>query len=231
MNKQILVIDDDLAIRKSFALAFEGTDYQVDTAESGEAGIKKASKTEYDLIFLDLKMPGINGIEVLIRLRDGGHKMPIYIITAFHKEFIEQLRIASKGDYEFEVLKKPIETDDLVGIARAVLEGDEFTTKIAKHEFRLYVVGNTPKLLKVIEQLKDFLKSILNDDYNLEVIDVMENPERAEEDRILATPTLEKVLPEPVRKVVGDLSNRQAVLSGLGLTTLEKEEAKCVNKY
>ena len=123
MNKRVLVIDDDLAIKKSFALALEDADCQVDTAESGEEGIDKASNTEYDLIFLDLKMPGINGVETLIRLRDNGHKMPIYIITAFDEEFMEQLRVAADEGYDFEVMQKPIMSEDLVTITEAILEG------------------------------------------------------------------------------------------------------------
>ncbi len=123
MSKRILVIDDDLAVRKSFALTLDDAGWQVDTAESGEEGVDKASNTEYDLIFLDLKMPGINGVETLIRLRDNGHKMPVYIITAFHEEFMNQLRVAADEEYEFEVMQKPIESQDLVRITKAILEG------------------------------------------------------------------------------------------------------------
>ena len=123
MNKRILVIDDDAAIRKSFALTLKGADCQVDTAESGKEGIDKASNTKYDLIFLDLKMPGLNGVETLIRLRDGGQRMPIYIVTAFHKEFINQLRVAADKGCEFEVMKKPFETQVLVRITKAILQG------------------------------------------------------------------------------------------------------------
>ena len=123
MSKQVLVIDDDLAIRKSFTLALEDIDCQVDTAESGETGIDNASNNEYDLIFLDLRMPGINGVETLIRLRDNEYKMPIYIVTAFHGEFMDQLRVAAEEGYEFEVMQKPIESQNLVRITKAVLEG------------------------------------------------------------------------------------------------------------
>ncbi len=123
MSKRILVIDDDGAVRKSFALTLDDAGWQVDTVESGEAGVDKASNTEYDLIFLDLKMPGINGVETLIRLRDGGHKIPVYIITAFHEEFMDQLRVAANEGYEFEVMQKPIESQDLVRITKAILEG------------------------------------------------------------------------------------------------------------
>ena len=123
MSKRILVIDDDGAVRKSFALTLDDAGWQVDTVESGEAGVDKASNTEYDLIFLDLKMPGINGVETLIRLRDNGHRMPVYIITAFHEEFMDQLRVAADEGYEFEVMQKPIEGQDLVRITKAILEG------------------------------------------------------------------------------------------------------------
>ena len=123
MYKRILVIDDDLAIRKSFALALEDIDCQVDTAESGEAGIDKAANNKYDLIFLDLRMPGINGVETLLRLRDNKQRMPIYMVTAFHEEFMEQLRVAADEGYEFEVMRKPVESGDLVRITEAVLEG------------------------------------------------------------------------------------------------------------
>ncbi len=123
MSKRILVIDDDSAVRKSFALTLDDAGWQVDTVESGEAGIDKLSNTEYDLIFLDLKMPGINGVETLIRLRDNGHKIPVYIITAFHEEFMDQLRVAADEGYEFEVMQKPIESQDLVRITKAILEG------------------------------------------------------------------------------------------------------------
>ncbi len=123
MSKRILVIDDDAAVRKSFALTLDDAGWQVETVESGEAGVDKASNTEYDLIFLDLKMPGINGVETLIRLRDNGHRMPIYMITAFHEEFMDQLRVAADEGYEFEVMQKPIEGQDLVRITTAILEG------------------------------------------------------------------------------------------------------------
>ena len=123
MRKRILVIDDDSAVRKSFVLALEDEDYQVDTAKSGEQGIDMTSSTEYDLIFLDLKMPRINGVETLIRLRNAGYKMPIYIVTAFHKEFTDQLRVAAEEGYEFEVMQKPIESQDLVRLTNAILEG------------------------------------------------------------------------------------------------------------
>jgi len=89
----------------------------------------------------------------------------------------------------------------------------------AKYILKLYVTGRTANSIKAIENLKDTLKDGLNDICNLEVIDVLKNPQLAEEDKIMATPALVKVLPPPVRKIIGDLSDKKKVLLGLNLTT------------
>jgi circadian clock protein KaiB len=89
----------------------------------------------------------------------------------------------------------------------------------AKYVLKLYVTGRTANSVKAIGNLKNILKDGLDDICKLEVIDVLKNPQLAEEDKILATPTLLKILPPPVRKIVGDLSDKKKVLSGLNLTT------------
>ena len=86
------------------------------------------------------------------------------------------------------------------------------------YEFKLYVVGRTAKSTRTIEELKTLLTSAFDGHYRLEVIDVTQNPQLAQANKVLATPTLEKVTPEPARKVVGDLSNSETVLLALGLT-------------
>ena len=93
----------------------------------------------------------------------------------------------------------------------------------AKYVLKLYVTGQTANSQKAIENLKSVLKAELNGLYSLEVVDVLKHPQLAEEDKILATPTLAKVLPPPVRKIIGDLSDVEKVLLGLDLT-VEKEE-------
>ena len=123
MNKNILVIDDDIAVRRSFALTLEDTPYSVDTAESGEKGIHRAQNTKYDLIFLDLKMPGMDGVQTLRELRKMDRDIPIYIITAFYEEFVGQLKSAEVDRIDFELLRKPIGAEQLVSIARGILEG------------------------------------------------------------------------------------------------------------
>jgi len=123
MSKRILVIDDEEAVRKSFALALMDTGYQVETVESGETGIEKVQKNEYDLIFLDLNMPGLNGVETLRELRARDNAVPIYIVTAFQAAFFDQLKRAALNGLSFEVIGKPISGDRIVVIAKGILEG------------------------------------------------------------------------------------------------------------
>lgn len=82
---------------------------------------------------------------------------------------------------------------------------------------KLYVAGNTPNSVRALRTLKNILEKDFQGVYALKVIDVEKNPQLAEEDKILATPTLSKVLPPPVRKIIGDLSDRERVLIGLDL--------------
>ncbi len=92
-----------------------------------------------------------------------------------------------------------------------------------KYILKLYITGQTANSQRALRNLKDILKNELKGLYTLKVIDVLENPKLAEDDKILATPTLTRVLPPPVRKIIGNLSDKEKVLLGLDLT-LEKGE-------
>jgi CheY-like chemotaxis protein len=121
MAKRILVIDDDEAVRKSFLLALEDTAYTVETADSGEQGIEKAGADRYHLVFLDLKMPGLNGVETMRGLREIDQEVPIYIVTGFHQEFFSQLKEADEEGINFQVLQKPISNTQITLLAESVL--------------------------------------------------------------------------------------------------------------
>jgi circadian clock protein KaiB len=85
------------------------------------------------------------------------------------------------------------------------------------HKLRLYVAGSTLKSERIIKNLKQLLDDEFNNQYALEIIDVIDKPELAERDNILATPTLIKIEPYPVRRIIGDFSNKDMVLQGLDL--------------
>lgn len=119
MTRKILIIDDDYAVRQAFILALEDFEYQIDVAESGEAGLAQYNKDQYDLIFLDLKMPGINGTEVLNNIRQDNKEIPIYVVTAFHKEFFSDLQAIKQAGMNFELLHKPVGSDQIVAVVTA----------------------------------------------------------------------------------------------------------------
>ena len=89
-------------------------------------------------------------------------------------------------------------------------------------QLRLYVAGQTPKSIAAFTNLKDICETYLKGKYEIEVIDLLENPKLAKGDQIFAIPTLVRKLPQPLRKLIGDLSNKEKVLVGLNLYPLEK---------
>ena len=90
-------------------------------------------------------------------------------------------------------------------------------------ELRLYVAGQTPKSVTAIANLKQYCEQFLKGRYQLEVIDLLKNPQLAEGDQILAIPTLVRKVPEPIRKIIGDLSNQEKVLVGLDIRPLDSK--------
>jgi circadian clock protein KaiB len=86
-----------------------------------------------------------------------------------------------------------------------------------KYILKLYVTGSTPNSERAIANLQRLSEEDLDVKYEIVVIDVLENPQLAEDEKILATPTLIKALPPPLRRVIGDLSDRDKVLLGLDL--------------
>jgi circadian clock protein KaiB len=92
--------------------------------------------------------------------------------------------------------------------------------KEMKWELRLYVAGKTEKSVTALTNLKKYCEEHLKGQYKIEVIDLLEKPQLAEGDQILAIPTLVRKVPEPIRKIIGDLSNEEKVLVGLNIKPL-----------
>ncbi len=94
--------------------------------------------------------------------------------------------------------------------------------KKVAYELILYVAGNTPKSILALRNLQKYCEEYLKDEYRIEVIDLLLNPQLAEGDQILAVPTLVRKVPVPIRKIIGDLSNEERVLVGLNIRPLKK---------
>ncbi len=91
------------------------------------------------------------------------------------------------------------------------------TQKPKQWQLRLYVAGQTPKSVTAFANLKRICEEHLAGEYEIEVIDLIENPRLASDDQIVAIPTLVRKLPEPIRKIIGDLSDTERTLVGLQL--------------
>ena len=89
-------------------------------------------------------------------------------------------------------------------------------------ELKLYVAGKTAKSVTALRNLQKYCEEHLRGQYHLEVVDLLEKPQLAEGDQIFAIPTLVRKVPEPIRKIIGDLSNEEKVLVGLNIVPLKK---------
>ncbi len=90
-----------------------------------------------------------------------------------------------------------------------------------KYELRLYVAGQTPKCIAAFANLKRICDEHLNGEYKIEIVDLIQNPQLAQGDQIIAIPTLVRKLPPPLKKIIGDLSNTERVLVGLDIKPID----------
>ena len=93
-----------------------------------------------------------------------------------------------------------------------------------KYELRLYIAGKTAKSQTALANLQKYCEEYLEGEYKIEVIDLLIKPQLAEGDQIFAVPTLVRKVPEPIRKIIGDLSNEEKVLVGLNIRPANKTE-------
>lgn len=91
---------------------------------------------------------------------------------------------------------------------------------VAEWQLRLYIAGQTPKSITALENIKKYAEEHLKGKYSIEIVDLLKNPQLAEGDQIFAVPTLVRKFPEPMRKIIGDLSNEERVLVGLNIKPL-----------
>ena len=93
---------------------------------------------------------------------------------------------------------------------------------MSEYVLRLYITGQTPRSVQAIRNLERICKEELKGQYRMIVIDVLERPQLAEDEKILATPTLIKVLPTPLRRIIGDMSDTGKVLLGIDVESVRE---------
>lgn len=102
---------------------------------------------------------------------------------------------------------------------------DQGQPAAAQYVLRLFVTGTTERSQRAIANLQRICETQLAGHYDLEVIDVYQHPEATRDLQVVATPTLVKVLPEPIRRIIGDLSDREKVLAGLDIAPRDRKPA------
>ena len=125
MKKRILVIDDEKAIRDVLGSFVESMGFTAGLAESGEEGLEMMKEGNFHLVLLDLHMPGMDGVETLLKLRRIDRDVPVYIVTGFYERFLKELRVLREKGIAFEVLHKPVERNAVIQAIRGALGIDD----------------------------------------------------------------------------------------------------------
>ena len=121
MKDSILLVDDDTGIQRLFSKILTEHGYSVSIADSGLEALKLLETHTYQLILLDLKMPGMSGIETLREIRKKNTRVPVYIVTAFENAYFEEIKQIREDDIEFELLHKPLNKSELLHIVDSLL--------------------------------------------------------------------------------------------------------------
>jgi len=132
MNKKILIIDDEKNIRLTLSQCLEVSNYDVETAVSGEHGITKYNEGTYDVILLDMKMPGIDGMEVLRRIKEQDPLQNVIMITA-HGTIETAVEAMKLGAIDY--IRKPFTPDEIRSIVNRVLERSRLDESMAVGSF------------------------------------------------------------------------------------------------
>jgi two-component system nitrogen regulation response regulator NtrX len=150
VKPRILVIDDDAEIRKSFKMTLEYAGYDVMQAATGEEGVKLAEQEAPDLVFCDIKMPGMDGLEVLQKLRHLVEVMPVVIITgnADIQNAVEATRLGA-----FDFIEKPVSTDRMLVVVRNAVDTRRLKTENKTYrrdaDKKYQIIGDAPSLAAV----------------------------------------------------------------------------------
>src|SRR5688500_12840896 len=111
MPYRVLVVDDETAIREAIKMTLEYEGYKIDEARSGQEGLDKAGKVDYDAILLDIKMPVLDGIEVLENLKSSKITSPVVMVSG-HGDVHTAVECTKRGAFDF--LEKPLNRDKLL---------------------------------------------------------------------------------------------------------------------
>ncbi len=159
----ILIVDDEASVRDSLYQWFTADGYRVDTADEGNSALKKLQEHPWDIILLDIKMPGMDGIELQNRIKQIDKNIVTIIITAYASV---DTAIKALKDGAFDYVTKPIDPDDLSRLIRNAIEKRRLVTEnlqlrqqIEELQLPDEVVGESPAMKKVMETVNTVAKT------------------------------------------------------------------------
>lgn len=150
MNK-ILVVDDELSIRESFSLILDGGKYRIVTAASGEGALKHVADQKIDLVYLDIRMPGLDGLETLKRIKELNPDIDVIMVTAVNdtQKASEAVKLGARDylikPFDVEAIRKM--TESILGRRRLMLEGEAVQKEAHKKTPQL--IGRNEKIIEI----------------------------------------------------------------------------------
>jgi len=158
MTRKLLVIDDDEISCRLMEAIFAPRGFEVLMAHDGPAGIERIAKDDPDIVFLDLKLPGLSGIEVLEKVRVSHPELPVLVLTA-HGEAKTAVRATQLGAVDY--LTKPIDHEEIVLVVRRALETRELQIEVEDLRRRVgeggglaVQMGSSPKAREIVDQVR-----------------------------------------------------------------------------
>ena len=231
-RRRILLVEDDEDTRQLLAVALEAQSYEVSQAGDAEEGLKALGRGHFDMILTDYDLPGKTGAAMLReasarRLVDGAATL---VVTA-HPD--------PEGVQETTLVRKPLDLEKFLHQVRRIFDSMPMAvapvgSSPADHlapaepadavdpvELTLYISPTSPPSLKARRNMEKLLQEFRAADIGFEVLDLAREPERAERDNVVFTPTLVKRRPEPRAWILGDLSDPAVVTDLLHMCGIE----------
>ena len=155
MNARILVIDDDAAIREAMRMILEYEDYECALAASGPEGLAAVEREAPDLVFLDIRMPGMDGLEVLDRIKAVHDTLPVVIVSG-HATVATAVEATKRGAFDF--IEKPLESERVLVTVRNALDRARLVTEnraLKRAEsLRYEMIGQSPALARITDAIR-----------------------------------------------------------------------------
>jgi DNA-binding NtrC family response regulator len=146
--KSVLVVDDEKSVRDSIKMILEYEHFDVQFAEDGPTALQRVEAAPFDLVLLDIKMPGMDGIKVLQRIKEMRPSLPVVMISG-HADFSTAVEATRIGSYDF--LGKPLDRDRLVIVARNATDYKALRDLV---EGKDAILGESPKIREVLAQVE-----------------------------------------------------------------------------